>query len=141
MIDASLDATDCLDTEAGLILPGGRGDCIGAGFQANSFVDLFQVSLPSGVSLDLTMTSSEFNPTLQVFNAALDVELACDWSNRSGAASLSLPLVPGDYVVAARSLFEGNGNAYNLVLAPEPGAAALGLAALLTLAGLRGRPR
>ncbi len=140
-VDGSLDATDCLDTDVGLIVPGAVGDCTQIGFEANSFVDLYQVTLPPGESLDVSLSSGTFNPTVQIFNSNLSSELGCDWNNFSGPASLSLALTPGTYVVATRSIFAGGGTDYELTLAPEPGSVALVLAAVLGLLGMAVRRR
>ncbi len=148
-LDDSLDATDCLDTDIGLPVPGAVGDCTQiSSFEANSFVDLYEVALPAGETLDVTLRSTGagggdpvFNPTVQVFNANLSSELGCDWNNPMGAASLSLALTPGTYVVATRSVFAGGGTNYELTIAPEPGSAALVFAALTALWGTATRRR
>lgn len=138
-IAGSLDATDCLDTEINLSQPASNACTPGPGFESDSFVDLYRVSLPSGTNLEVSLSSSEFNPTIQVFDTGLSTELGCDWSNNLSPATLNLALAPGDYVVATRSVFSGSGQDYDLVLTPEPTSSSALLGLLGGLWALRRR--
>lgn len=128
---ASLGVTDCFDTELGLALPELLG--LSDGPEMNSFVDLFGVTLSDATTLEVTLSTSEFNPVIQVMDTELANELVSDWKPRDTPVSISEPLAAGSYVVVVRSVFKGSGGSYALELVPEPGSVSLGLAALAAL--------
>lgn len=132
---ASLGASDCFDTEVGLALPQLVG--LSDGPEINAFVDLFRVTLASATTLEVTLSSSAFNPVIQVMDTTLTKELISDWRRLGTPVSVSKSLAAGRYVVAVRSVFEGSGGSYAIELVPEPGLLLLEAAALCALAMLR----
>lgn len=132
----SLGVTDCFDTEVGLALPQLVG-LLGNGPEINSFVDLFRVTLVSDGNLAITLSTSAFNPVIQVMDTTLITELVSDWSPLGTPVSVSEPLASGSYVVVVRSIFEGAGGNYTLELVPEPAGPQLAAAALAALAALQ----
>ena len=146
-INGTLELADCFGTEAGILTPTTVGNCnlFGPGtHEADSFVDLYRVTLPAGESLSVTMSIPGNNAVFQVLDSTLSTELECRVASNPGAnASVTFSPGAGQYVVVARTLFEGQGADYTLTLAPEPGGALLGFVALAALgaAGRRHRTR
>lgn len=136
----TLSAEDCLDTEFAIAEPDVPGN---PPVEINSFVDLYQVSMPSGGLLGASVdTAGTFNAIVQILDSgSLLVQHAGGANPANAPASASTVLPPGVYVVAVRSVFAGEGGTYTIELVPEPGAGASGAAALAVLAAVARRRR
>ncbi|HEY8492273.1 MAG TPA: hypothetical protein VIN04_00175, partial [Myxococcota bacterium] len=130
----------CLDTEFAIAEPDVPGN---PPVEINSFVDLYQVSMPSGGLLGASVdTAGTFNAIVQILDSgSLLVQHAGGANPANAPASASTVLPPGVYVVAVRSVFAGEGGTYTIELVPEPGAGASGAAALAVLAAVARRRR
>jgi hypothetical protein len=130
-----------------------EGDCTIAQLGIDPFdstlLDQYQVELPAGGDLSITLESADFDTFLWVIDETLttvidtndDVDPPGDLNS-----ALDINLAPGTYVILANSVFPlGETGAYTLTLIPEPSISLLSLTALGSLAALaclrRGRAR